>query len=290
MQCNGPLLIACNHPNSFLDAIIIATLFDKPIYSLTRGDTFKKKWHAALLNSLNMLPVYRMSEGAENLNENYNTFAKCKKIFKQNGIVLIFSEGLCINEWKLRPLKKGTARLSINSWEENIDVKIIPAAINYQSFTSFGKNIQLNFGNIITKNDIQLTNGHGNSIHEFNHALKQELKKCIIEADHENVHLIRNQFEIKQSFLKRILLFLPGMAGMILHAPLFIPVQQLSWHKAKPFCHYDSVMVGLLFILYPFYLLLGGWLLHYLFGGYWWLLIWMMPVLAWCYVQGKKQF
>ena len=39
----GPLLIAANHPNSFLDAIILATLFKNPVYSLTRGDAFKGK-------------------------------------------------------------------------------------------------------------------------------------------------------------------------------------------------------------------------------------------------------
>ena len=114
LSSKGPLLIACNHPNSFLDAVILATIFKKPIYSLARGDSFKNKYIAKILASLNILPVYRISEGAENLNNNYDTFAKCREIFKKNGIVLIFSEGLCINEWKLRLLKKGTARLAIS--------------------------------------------------------------------------------------------------------------------------------------------------------------------------------
>ena len=39
----GPLLIAANHPNSFLDAIILDTLFKNTVYSLTRGDAFKGK-------------------------------------------------------------------------------------------------------------------------------------------------------------------------------------------------------------------------------------------------------
>ncbi len=39
----GPLLIAANHPNSFLDAIIIASLFRSPVYSLARGDAFAGK-------------------------------------------------------------------------------------------------------------------------------------------------------------------------------------------------------------------------------------------------------
>jgi 1-acyl-sn-glycerol-3-phosphate acyltransferase len=112
LNAEGPLLIAANHPNSFLDAIILASLFKKPIYSLARGDAFVNKTIATILHSLKMLPVYRISEGVENLESNYQTFEACISIFKKNGIVLIFSEGKCINEWHLRALKKGTARLA----------------------------------------------------------------------------------------------------------------------------------------------------------------------------------
>jgi 1-acyl-sn-glycerol-3-phosphate acyltransferase len=70
-----------------------------------------------------MFPVYRVSEGVENLNSNYETFKGCKTLFRKKGIVLIFSEGKCINEWHLRPLKKGTARLAIKQLGRNIPWK-----------------------------------------------------------------------------------------------------------------------------------------------------------------------
>ena len=101
-----------------------------------------------------MFPVYRVSEGVENLNSNYETFENCKKLFREQGIVLIFSEGKCVNEWHLRPLKKGTARLAMNSWEENIPLEVLPIGINYSSFHRFGKNVMINFGNIISEKDI----------------------------------------------------------------------------------------------------------------------------------------
>lgn len=291
LHSKGPLLIACNHPNSFLDAIVIATLFDKPVYSLTRGDTFRKRFYARLLDSLNMIPVYRMSEGAENLEKNYEAFDKCRQIFKQKGIVLIFSEGGCINEWKLRPLKKGTARLALSSWQENLRLTIIPAAINYQSFRSFGKNIQLNFGKAINKEDIDMSNGFGNAINEFNDQLRQELKKITIEIKSNDKISIRNKFEVKITVLKKVALFLPALAGALLHAPLYLPVQQLSWYKARHVDHYDAVIVGLLFVLYPLYLVLTAILFYLLFGGYWWTLVFLlMPVTAWSFVQVKKQF
>src|SRR6476619_6779153 len=57
LQAQGPLLIAANHPNSFLDGIILTTLFKKPIYTLARGDAFKKKKWDRLLRWLHLLPV-----------------------------------------------------------------------------------------------------------------------------------------------------------------------------------------------------------------------------------------
>ncbi len=238
-----------------------------------------------------MLPVYRISEGVENLDQNYETFEKCKEIFKRNGIVLIFSEGRCINEWKLRPLKKGTARLAISSWQEGIPLKVLPTGINYQSFSSFGKNIQLNFGNIIDKSAINNNNGYGNTINEFNEKLKGELKSLVIELEAADKEKLQNISAINQPLLKKILLFIPAFAGFIVNAALYIPLQKLSWRTSKHLDHYDSVLVGLLFILYPLYLLLVAFVVYLLAGGYWWLLTFvLLPFCAWCFVQLKHQF
>jgi 1-acyl-sn-glycerol-3-phosphate acyltransferase len=148
LQTKGPLLLAANHPNSFLDAIILALLFRHPIYSLARGDAFANRFITKMLRLLNMLPVYRQSEGSENLEHNYTTFNECIGIFKKKGIVLIFSEGRCINEWHLRPLKKGTARLAISAWQNKIPLNILPVGVNYSNFRLFGKNVIINFGKV----------------------------------------------------------------------------------------------------------------------------------------------
>lgn len=291
LSLKGPLLIAANHPNSFLDAIILSTLFKAPVYSLARGDAFTKPFYKKLLLSLNMFPVYRISEGVENLENNYDTFEKCKEIFKKNGIVLIFSEGRCINEWKLRPLKKGTARLAQSSWQEGIPLRILPAGINYQSFTSFGKNIQLNFGNIITEKDISSNEGYGKTINGFNDKLRSELESLVIETDTNENQKINDLFFIDRPVIKKVILFFPAVAGYILHAPLYIPIQKFAAAKGGHNDHYDSLMVGLLFILYPIYLLLISLFVYSFTGNCWWLSLFiLLPFCAWSYVQVKKQF
>ena len=292
LKAEGPILIAANHPNSFLDAILLCSLFKRPIYSLARGDAFKNKSIHKLLLSLNMFPVYRVSEGVENLEENYKTFDECIEVFKKNGIVLIFSEGKCINEWHLRSLKKGTARLAITAWEQGIPLKVIPLGINYQSFKSFGKNIFLNFGNFITRKNILFNNedAYGAKVQTFNAALKLQLQELVFKINADNLTQLHQTFFQKISFIKKALLLLPAILGYILHAPLYIPVKQFAFKKFGKIDHYDSVVVGMLFILYPIYLAILA-IICSCFLGLWSAFIFIIvPFFAWSFVQIKNQF
>ncbi len=287
-KANGPLLIASNHPSSFLDAIILATLFKHPVYSLARGDAFANKFYSKLLHSMNMLPIYRISEGAENLEHNYTTFSECINIFKKNGIVLIFSEGRCINEWHLRALKKGTARVAIDAWRQGIPLQIIPLGINYSSFRIFGKNVILNFGEIITQKDFEQDATAGKTINDFNNKLREQLKRLVIEIAPNDMATRKKIFFIPQPAIKKMLLFIPSVTGWILHAPLYYLIVLLIKKRAHD--HYDSIVVGLLFILYPIYLaiLTVGTLL--LVKSPWTIfLVLIIPFMAWAHLQLKRQ-
>lgn len=290
LSIDGPVMIAANHPNSFLDAVILNSIFKNPVYSLARGDAFANKFITKILVSLKMLPVYRISEGAENLGHNYKTFDACKEIFKKNGIVLIFSEGRCVNEWHLRPLKKGTARLAFSSWEMGIPLKILPLGINYNSFTKFGKNVQLNFGEIIQLEDYgDITSSFGKNIAAFNADLEKQLKQLVIELDKNDTELIDKTFSVPVSTTKKILLSIPAALGYLLHFPIYIPIKKFSAKTTKYDGHYDSVVVSLLFLLYPIFLLILSFTISRFTCGYWWLLAFILPpFFAWSYVQLKK--
>ena len=288
LQNNGPLLIAANHPNSFLDAIIIATLFKNPVYALARGDVFANKIYTRLLGLLNMMPVYRMSEGTENLEENYTTFAACQDIFKKDGIVLIFSEGRCINEWHLRKLKKGTARLAINAWKHNIPLKVLPLGINYSSFKFFGKNVILNFGEIITQKDMPPDVANGRNLLSFNLKLEEQLKNLVVEIHPGDKQKIARIFVVPQPLIKKILLFIPSTLGWLLHFPIYYSVVGFLRKRAND--HFDSIVVGLLFILYPFYILVLTTVLFLVTKNTLsLLLVLLLPFTAWCHLQLKKQ-
>lgn len=291
LNAEGPLLIACNHPNSFLDGIILSTLFQQPVHSLARGDAFYNRFFAPILYSLGMLPVYRLREGADKLEENYGTFDKCKEIFRNNGVVLIFSEGLCINEWHLRKLKKGTARLTLESWQEGIPLKVLPAGINYQSFRSLGKNIVLNFDDAILPGNPAMSDLSGESIKNFNIILDQKLRKLVTEADSGNLEQLRELFEVPMSAFKKIVLSIPAIIGALLHLPLYLSVRLITDSRARGSDHRDAILHALMILSYPVYLLLLAlsvyWQTNYQYAL---LSLLLIPFSAWCTIQLKSQF
>jgi 1-acyl-sn-glycerol-3-phosphate acyltransferase len=290
LRQNGPVLLACNHPNSFLDAAILADLFRQPIFSLARGDVFQKPFYIRLLTSLHILPIYRNSEGVKNLGMNYQTFDVCRSIFRKNGIVLIFSEAMCINEWHLRPLKKGTARLAFQSWAEGIPLEVIPVGINYSSFRRFGKNLFINFGNPMRPSDFNMGDPEGLRNQAFNDRLRDELGKAVFDISDGDRSRQQQVLEVPISRTERILLAAPGVVGWVLHAPLYLPLKIFTHKKTWNNDHYDAVLTSLLIFLYPCYLALLV-LAVALMGLSWWALL-LVPIsffTAWAWTRIKAQ-
>jgi hypothetical protein len=144
----GPALVLANHPNGFLDALLIAAYIKQPVYFLARGDVFNR-YTNAILRFLHVLPVYRMREGIDQLGKNADTFDECQKRLVNGGTILIFAEGLCENNWDLRPMMKGAARIANRAWQlpETKQLKICTAGITYQHFDGLTKSVMLQYGN-----------------------------------------------------------------------------------------------------------------------------------------------
>ncbi len=242
---DGPLLITANHPNSFLDAVIIGSRFSRPVHFLARGDAFRKPWHNTLLRLLNMIPVYRLSEGKDNLHRNGDAFERCKEILSQNGIVLIFIEGISVNSHELQPFKKGAARIAIeNSHLENF--RTLPLGIAYSSLDRLGKTICIETVAAIPVQTLLPYEEEARNMRYFNEHLFGEIKGLV------NIPSQNDQGKSKTKWV----LLLPAFLGYLLHYPFYSLISNLVYQKTKGTIFYDSVLFGVLLILYPLYVLI----------------------------------
>ena len=232
LNTSGPLLIIANYPNSFLDALIIGSRYNRRIHFLARGDVFTKKHHRFLLGLLNMIPVYRLREGKEFLHLNEYAFTASVKLLNKNEAVLIFIEGTCLNTNKLQPFKKGTARILQGCHVENNFPIIHLAGIAYNNFKGIGKRVNLCLQNfiqntpIITPKDRVLFNAN------------------IFEALSSLIDPPTQQTKINKTLL------------YYLNIPLYSYIKNVVDKKTKGTVFFDSVLFAVLFFSYPLYLFL----------------------------------
>ncbi len=234
-----PILFASIHPNSFFDAIVLHVMLKRYVYALARGDAFKKGFVEWILTVVHMIPIYRISEGKENLLKNDDTFERCQELFRKNQQVLIFAEGICKQQREVLPLKKGTARMVMQAWEEGDDVHVVPVGIMYDDFRKYGKRIKLNFNKPITQKDFQEKHP-AKFVREFNEKLQPAMQQMV-------------DLEVKPySFFKNPIYY----PALFLNAPFLILIRKIVSDKFGKTVFYDSVFYGAMFVLLPFYWLI----------------------------------
>jgi 1-acyl-sn-glycerol-3-phosphate acyltransferase len=132
---DAPVILAANHPTAFIEPCIMACFSGRSLHFLVRGNLFRKAIYDRMLRSLHMLPVFRFMDGTyDDIRQNYATFAACHEALAQHKVIMILAEGRCIHEKRLRPIRKGTARIAFGAIEtqDNVDeVYIVPVGVNY---------------------------------------------------------------------------------------------------------------------------------------------------------------
>ncbi len=140
---NKPLIICANHGNSFMDAILMAVIFKRNLHFLARADVFNTPFKRWFLGKINMMPVYRIRDGREVLKNNDAIFDRCQQILENNGAILIFPEGNCVVEKRLRTFKTGFVQMAFASKMQNLQV--LPVTINYSNPLAFYSEVSFQF-------------------------------------------------------------------------------------------------------------------------------------------------
>lgn len=143
----GPLLVVSNHPNTFMDPIIIASVLKQKVYFIAKSTVFNTPFRKWLLNKMNLIPVYRREDGEVMRGSNDATFQKCYEFLGAQGTLLIFPEGNSFTERRLRPLKTGSARIAFGAAAQTDfeqDVYILPVGLNYSESTRFRSEVLVN--------------------------------------------------------------------------------------------------------------------------------------------------
>ena len=203
----GPLLMAVNHPSSFMEPCVLATFQKRSLYFLTRGDVFKKGIASFFLKGTHQIPIFRARDGFENLRKNEESFKACYDALKNNKTIIIFPESRTIWEKKLRLIQKGAARLAFGAKEKytELDLKIIPVGVNFEDPRKFQSDVIIKFGTPISLEDYwaKYQENDRKTVEELTATIKERFEGLVFNLPskiHENAFstldiIYKNEFE-----------------------------------------------------------------------------------------------
>ena len=199
---NQPFILAPNHSNGFVDPVIIPVFISQKVRFFARGDVFKGKVAKWILNQMNASPMYRMQEGFAEIKKNDKSFEECRTLLTSNKGILIFPEGLCVQQRRVQSLKKGLSRIAFQTFEStnySKDILVIPVGLNYQAAPRFRSKVFIDVGNPISIKDYEekYKLDKVRTINDFTKQLEEKLKDNVYHiVNPDNDTLVANIEEV----------------------------------------------------------------------------------------------
>ena len=138
-------IIAPNHTNTLMDAMVTLRARKAPTVFGARSDIFENATVAGLLHTLRILPMVRRRDGIRKVLRNYEIFSEVDEVLANDVPFCIFCEGRHRPMHSLLPVGKGIARIAFRSAESRPTV-IVPTGIEYSDFFHYMPDVTLRFG------------------------------------------------------------------------------------------------------------------------------------------------
>ena len=181
----GPLLVVSNHPNTFMDPIVIASLLRQPVYFIAKSTMFGSAFQNRMLRQMHLIPIHRREDNPGQPVSNDEAFAASFKALQQHKTILIFPEGNSYNQRRLRSVKTGTARIALGAEAAGAKgLKILPVGLNYSAPTRFRSDVFVNVGepiNVASYASACRQNGE-EPVPALTEEIRQRLERLIIHT------------------------------------------------------------------------------------------------------------
>jgi 1-acyl-sn-glycerol-3-phosphate acyltransferase len=189
----GAVLFAVNHPNALMDPLFVTSFNPRENHFLVRADVFKKPMIKKFLNSLNLMPIFRIRDGIKQLSNNDEVFDKCFNILQKKQTLIIFPQGGHSRKRTIQPLSKGFTRIVMGALERFPELKIavIPVGITYQNSSVYPSKVCVHYGNVIDSRAIFNENTPAKASLILKEHVSNQLKKLTVQIpDDENYETI----------------------------------------------------------------------------------------------------
>lgn len=146
---DGAVIIAPNHCNTLMDALVILRAFDDHTVFGARADIFNKPLIAKIMYFLRILPMVRQRDGLRNVLKNHETQEIIVETLENQVRFCMYPEGRHRPAHSLQVLGKGTFRAALAAnakFGDRMPVYIVPTGIEYGDYFRYRSTSLVTFG------------------------------------------------------------------------------------------------------------------------------------------------
>ena len=143
----GAVLLCINHPNNFIDSLLVAGALERKVHYLATAALFRNPLVGRFLRACGAIPVYRRQDDPDKMGRNLDAFEACFRAFREGRLVAIYPEGTTHAEARVQRIKTGAARLALGyEAERPRELSVIPVGLNFDARKSFHGRVLISFG------------------------------------------------------------------------------------------------------------------------------------------------
>ena len=188
----GALIVAANHHNSIVDAMIGIAVIPRRLRILANAPLFRHPLIGPFLRMMGGLPVHRRKEAGDDPSKNAALFEATTAALRSGGAILIFPEGVTQPEPSLQELRTGTARmlLAAEAASPDLAVTLLPVGLVFDRPGTFRSGRALvSIGAPVATKDIAAAQAAARVLTD---RLTDALRGQIVEADdRQTLRLLR---------------------------------------------------------------------------------------------------
>src|SRR2546426_441562 len=147
VPAGGPILLCVNHPNNFIDSLVVGAAMRRKVHYLATAAMFRNRLLARFLLACGAIPVYRKQDDPDKMDKNLDTFAACYAAFDHGRLIAIYPEGTTHAEARVQRIKTGAARIALGYEAAHPgELAMIPVGLSFEARKSFRSRVLVAFG------------------------------------------------------------------------------------------------------------------------------------------------
>lgn len=208
---DGAVILAPNHSNALMDALVVLSRKKEPTVFVARADIFKNPTLAKIFKFFKIMPIMRIRDGVSEVKKNDETIQKSIDVLLDKVPFCILPEGTHRAKHSLLPLGKGIFRIALQTQEllgDKAPLYIVPMGLEYGNFFRFRSTVLIQVGEPI--NVKEYVESHPDEqtpvmMNRMKELLSERMKEIILyipddeyyDATYELCALMNNQYARK---------------------------------------------------------------------------------------------